>query len=133
MAFEDCEKFLDDCEFYACVESHKKCGKKGYLEGFGLRYCEKFEKKKHNFSDNGKLWMNEVKLCLISELEKIDDNNSCSSFKKESIKNHVPCYINSGYCELSKKDKLVVINTIKYSLYRPSLIKAGLAVLKNCK
>lgn len=132
-AFENCSKMSSDCEFYSCVEKNKLCGKRSYLIGFGHKYCNKFENKEHKFSNEGKLWIEEVKRCLIREVDNLNDNLSCKKFKRSAIAHHVPCYVNSGYCHLKKKDKKNVVKIILTSLWRPSLIKAGLKVLSACR
>lgn len=132
-AFSECQQYIDQCEYYSCVETIKKCGKRGYLSGFGEKYCRKFQSNESLFSSNGKEWIESVKSCLINEIEMTDESASCSHFKTRSISRHVPCYISSGYCELSKRDKSMVIKTIRGSLWRPSIIKAGLKILSQCK
>ena len=132
-SFDECHDLTSDCEFYSCAEKQKHCGKKSYLIGFGHKYCNKFEKRKYKFSSEGKRWIEEVKRCLIRKLDNVENQLSCKRFKKIAIKHHVPCYINSGYCALSKKDKKSVIKNILGSLWRPSLIKAGLKILSICK
>ncbi|EQC45541.1 hypothetical protein [Bacteriovorax sp. Seq25_V] len=132
-AYSECQIYLDDCEYYSCVESIKSCGKTGYPVGFGKKYCNKFEKNLNKFSHSGQNWVTNVKHCLIQEMELISEAATCSAYKTKSVSKHVPCYISSGYCSLSKKDKRLVIKTIKGSLWRPSIIKAGLKVLSACK
>ncbi len=120
------------CEYYSCVEEQRHCGQKGYLLGFGKKYCLKFEENENYFSDAGKKWTKRVRECLIDNLE-LPLSLSCKKFKKSQIKSHVPCYIKSGYCELSRKDRFALKKVIYKSMWRPSLIWAGLKVLANCR
>ena len=129
----ECSQFKDDCEYYSCVEAQKHCGKKKYPLGFGRRYCLKFDQRSEDFSEAGQKWLQSTKECLISASLEKDDGLSCKEFKRESVKLHVPCYINSGYCDLPNRDKKLVKKIIYKSLWRPSLVWAGLKVLRGCK
>lgn len=129
----DCEEFLDSCEYYACINSQKKCGKKSYFEKFGKKYCNKFSKNEASFSSDGQSWIEDTKVCLIASIEQLDESLTCKEYKAAAIKQHVPCYVDSGYCSLSKKDKLKVVKTIIASMWRPSLVSSALKVLKSCK
>lgn len=129
----NCQQYLDDCEYYSCIEAEKQCGRRGYPIGFGRKYCLRFEERQSNFSDEGRAWMERVRSCLIRGMEEAPEALSCRKFKRAAVKQHVPCYVESGYCELSKKDKKAVIKMIRWSLWRPSLAFAGIRVLKACK
>jgi hypothetical protein len=132
-AHSDCQQYLDDCEYYSCLEVEKQCGRRGYLIGFGRKFCMRFDKRQGNFSDEGKAWMERVRSCLIRGMEEAPQSLSCRTFKRAAVKLHVPCYVESGYCELSKRDKKAVIKMIRWNLWRPSLLNAGIRVLKACK
>jgi hypothetical protein len=129
----ECQQFSSDCEYYSCVEATKHCGKRGYLMGFGDKYCRKFSKKEEKLSREGKTWMIAVRTCLIHRLENVSTGLTCKQYKREAIDQHVPCYTKSGYCDLSKKDKKTIIKIIRGSLWKPSLFSAGLSVLRHCK
>jgi len=120
------------CEYYSCIEEQRLCGQKGYLLGFGKKYCLKFDESERYFSDAGKEWSRRVRECLISNLD-LPSSLSCKKFKKNQIKAHVPCYVKSGYCELSRKDRFALKKVIYKSMWRPSLIWAGVKVLAKCR
>ncbi|OUR99712.1 hypothetical protein A9Q84_01425 [Halobacteriovorax marinus] len=128
----NCDELLDDCEFYSCVEEEKHCGKRGYMMAFGKKYCMKFQTEIDRFSENGKVWVSNVRLCLIDKMNNTDETLSCKKFKKAQVKSHLPCYVESGYCSLSGKDKRSINKVILKSLWKPSLIFAGLRVLGSC-
>ena len=128
-----CQEFLGDCEYYSCIEGQKRCGKRGYPLGFGKKYCSRFGNLSEQLSEEGQLWMETVRNCLIEKLETVSLEATCREFKREAISQHVPCYVNSGYCELSKKDKKIVLKTIRKSLWRPTLFVAGIRVIHLCK
>ncbi|MCO4793638.1 MAG: hypothetical protein KC493_08005 [Bacteriovoracaceae bacterium] len=127
-----CQQFLDDCSYYSCIEEEKQCGRTGYPIGFGKKYCLRFQSKQEKLSKSGQKWMKDVRSCLINGLEESPQNLSCKEFKSNAVALHVPCYVNSGYCQLSKKDKRAVIRIIRKSLWRPSLLIAGIRVLRMC-
>ncbi len=127
-----CEAKTDDCEYYSCVEEQRHCGKKGYLLNFGKKYCLKFSEKDHLFSEKGKEWLSNVRECLIKNLDK-SQAVSCRKFKREQFKAHIPCYVNTGYCDLSRKDRFAVKKVIYKSMWRPSLLWSGMRVILSCR
>lgn len=129
---ESCEDLDNDCEYYSCVEEKRHCGKKGYLLGFGKKYCLKFSNEDYRFSNKGKKWLSDVRQCLIDNLDK-SEAVSCKKFKREQFRAHVPCYVNTGYCELSRKDRFAVKKVIYKSLWRPSLLWSGMRVVLDCR
>ncbi len=131
-SFTECEQLSDSCEYYSCVEAHKKCGKRGYAIGFGKKYCTKFDKYSYKFSNEGKRWIEDVRSCLIDNLGITSDVLSCRKFKKEQIKSHIPCYLDSGYCSLSTKDKKLIRKVVYKTMWRPSFIVSAFKVLKAC-
>jgi hypothetical protein len=131
-ANSSCDNYLNDCQYYTCIEASKHCGKKGYLLSFGNKYCHKFANKSEKFSLQGRLWMNQVRDCLIRQLDHLNPEVSCRKYKQAAIDQHGPCYINSGYCELPDKDKNVILKIIRDSLWKPTLFKAGITVLRQC-
>ena len=133
MASQTCESLVDDCEYYTCIEKDRACGKRGYPIGFGRKYCNKFGKNEANFSSDGKKWIESVKSCLIENISYVEQGVTCDMFKKEAIAHHVPCYLDAGYCDLSKKDKREVIKTIKASMWRVDIILAGFKVITSCQ
>ena len=131
-AFEECQHLIEECAYYACVEGIKKCGERKYFIGFGLKYCNSFDFRSAKFSEEGKLWLDDVKSCLIESIDSLDESLSCRKLKKASISSHVNCYVKSGYCNLSFRDKKEVIKTIKGALWRPSILRAGLKINFKC-
>ena len=129
----DCSKQTNVCEYYTCLESQKSCGRFGYPTGFGKKYCLRFEKKEHKFTEAGKLWVEKTRECLIDKLDELDEDVSCKKLKKSAFKQHVACYVDSGYCDLKKKDRRALVSTIRPSLWRGKVIRAGLKVKKICR
>ncbi|MBK25368.1 MAG: hypothetical protein CME70_15340 [Halobacteriovorax sp.] len=129
----DCIKLVGDCEFYTCIEEVKDCGRFGYPRGFGKKYCERFEDRKDQFSSKGWEWIEKTRTCLINRLANISDELSCKKLKRQSFKDHVSCYLDGGFCELSKNDKKNVYKTIWPSLWRRKTLVAGWKIKKQCR
>ena len=130
---KDCSEFKDDCRYYTCVEANRGCGRFGYPEGFGEKYCKRFDKKKEKFSKEGWAWIEETRNCLIQKLSEADSKLTCRQLKKQSFKDHIPCYLKGGYCDLSKKDRKNLYKVIWPSLWRAKVIRAGLKIKAQCK
>jgi hypothetical protein len=132
LGFEDCEQLSDSCEYYSCIEGQKSCGKRGYVLGFGKKYCNKFEEHSYKFTTSGKNWILDVRSCLIDNLGQTSTELSCRKYKKAQIKSHIPCYLNSGYCSLPKADKKLIRKIVYKTMWRPSFIVSAIKVLKTC-
>jgi hypothetical protein len=129
----DCTGLKDDCEFYTCYESNRKCGQFGYPIGFGEKYCLKFEKKTSNFSKHGQEFIHKTRSCLIQNLYEISYELSCRKLKKKSFDDHVKCYVEGGYCELSKADRKELYKAAWPTFWRGRVIKAGIEIKKVCR
>jgi hypothetical protein len=127
-----CSHLQTECSFYECAEQELECGKRGYPLGYGLKYCSRFEQFLDRFSQKGLEWMNRTRKCLTKEFAKINSANSCRQLKKLAFKSHVPCYIKSGYCELSQHDQRAINRVVWPSLWRLRSIAAGIQVKYIC-
>lgn len=130
---QDCSKLKNDCEFYTCYESNKKCGRIGYPRGFGEKYCLRFDKKKSKFSQQGQDFISKTRNCLIQNLINIPNEMSCKKLKKKSFKDHIGCYVEGGYCDLPKADRKELYKVAWPTFWRGRVIKAGLKIKKICR
>lgn len=130
---KDCSELSNTCEYYTCLEAQRDCGRFGYPRGFGQKYCLRFEEKKANFSKEGLAFIERTRNCLIEKLESHDLGMSCRKLKKQSFKDHIPCYIEGGYCDLPKSDRKELYKVVWPSLWRGKVIRAGLKIKKHCR
>lgn len=128
----NCSQFADDCEYYQCLSQEKNCDEKAYPLKFGHKYCQKYGRNLEKFSENGKAWVGSVRRCLISEIEKYQAEITCSEIKKKAFASHAPCYIESGYCELSLKDQRRVLKIIYPALMNVEAVPLGIHMGKEC-
>jgi hypothetical protein len=132
MASTDCKKLSDDCEYYLCVAKQKHCDGSTYPVKFGNRYCMRYTEKIKNFSRDGKIWVGEVRRCLIKEMNGYNPNLTCSQLKDAAFASHLPCYLETGFCSLSVKDKAAIMETIWPTLENVQVWTSGMSVLKQC-
>lgn len=131
---QDCSKLKDDCEYYSCIEKQKTCGKKGYPLAFGKKYCLRFKDfTSKKMSHAGRRWLDEVRTCLIEQVELMPETISCGSLKNKALQSHFHCYYKVNFCRLSKRDKFQVIKTMKSEFNNKQIIKLGWRVLRSCK
>lgn len=130
--FKDCASVKDTCEYYRCVEAQATCGFRGYPRGFGQKYCLRFQHNQVKFSDQGQLFIERTRNCLINHLDKMDSSVKCSKIKKQSFKDHIPCYIESGFCSLSNHDRKELYKTIWPSLWRAKVLISGIKMIRIC-
>lgn len=128
-----CRDLKNDCQYYSCIEAELACGKKGYPIKFGKKYCLKFERHYTNFSPRGKNWVDKTRECLISKIGQSPLDISCKDLKNNAFLHHVPCYVDSGYCELEKEDRKVLFKVVKGSLWRKKILKSIFKVKHKCK
>lgn len=127
-----CGDSVGECSFYACIEAEYTCGDNGYPLAFGEKYCSQFSNYDEQFSKNGRRWLAEAKICLQHKLLEDAPYASCKELNKEAFADHIPCYVESGFCELSLKDKAIVFVAIRRSLRYWRTILSVLSVGKTC-
>lgn len=131
-ATSDCTQYANDCEYYSCVSDSKHCPDSSYPVSFGKRYCLRYEERMGRFSDAGRIWIEEVRKCLIRDMETFESDLTCSQLRKRAFKGHVPCYVESGFCNLSVKDKARVVKTIWPSIRNVYILASGINVMRAC-
>lgn len=102
---------LDNCYFYSkCLEAKNPCGPEGYPLGFGLKYCQIFNK--IELTVKGGKWFTDTMGCLQDVLVPFAENKTpCDTIKKEAFKSHVKCYLVSGFCDLPFSDQAKIAAT----------------------
>ncbi len=102
------------CEYYRCREKESQCGPDGYLLGYVGKYCDRFSTvTEPRLSDAGAAWMEDVRHCLVRELEtQTDEYDSCDTIAQVGTDSHANCYVQSGFCDLSFTDWFGIIHTI---------------------
>lgn len=128
----DCSQYENDCEYYSCVAEAKHCSDASYPVSFGKRYCLRYENQVNRFSDAGKVWIEEVRKCLIKDMSTFENDLSCPQLRKRAFKGHVPCYVESGYCNLGWRDKTQILKTIWPSIRNVHILASGINVLRAC-
>ena len=129
----DCQASEKSCNSYLCLEGIKHCGIKGYYLKFRYRYCETFSKYNYKFTSKGKRWLSDVKVCLQENaISDIEIERSCKQIKKSAFSGHVACYLDAGFCNLSFKDKVLVMKIVNASMLKPRIAFPGLKMLTKC-
>ena len=123
---QDCVPEHNSCSFYLCLEKQLKCGTKGYPISYGYKFC-------HNFlnvnmkTEKGKQWLMDTRLCLQQRVIESKQTN-CQDLWEDSIRDHVNCYIETGYCDLSSKEK----TKVKYLVLKEFFSYPGI-IYKNIR
>jgi hypothetical protein len=124
------------CSFYLSLEKMIPCGPSGYAIDFGYPYCEKFLKSKfYRFSENGKKFLTRNAFCLQDVIYKdfsANEQLSCNEVSHMAFTGHADCFINSGFCELSFSDKVILTNIIKNQIPLKIVRDQMREVLKRC-
>lgn len=129
---DECSRYTNDCEYYLCISAEKGCDRRDYPVRFGHRFCLRYSKRIESFSEEGKIWVDNVRSCLIKKMEELDQELNCSQLKVQAFKTHVPCYLESGFCQLKLKDKRAVIDTVWPTIRNVYVLAGGINILKSC-
>jgi len=121
-----CVPSIDNCDAYLCMEQKHSCGYKGYPLKFGYRFCQNFLRISSQ-SEAVTKWLTETRHCLQDKLVSNPEYN-CQNLFYGSIKDHVRCYEETGYCSLNKKEK----NFVKKEILK-EFFTAPIYILKNAK
>ncbi|WP_413581300.1 hypothetical protein [Bdellovibrio sp. HCB288] len=114
--FGECPTSHTSCEFYRCKAAQQPCGKNGYWENFGIPYCEVFVKDQHKFSPDSQIWLQDVRLCLQVRLQETATGLTCSKIKKAAMHDHVSCYVDTGFCNLTMREQFKIMWYLKGAL-----------------
>lgn len=138
---ERCTPASDSCDFYECIEkrSDKKfsCGKYGYALNFGARNCPKYLEVEGDLSPDLQEMLPQVRLCLQEEFAAIvhqtkKGKNYCTEVEEAAFHSHLPCYLNFGFCELSRLDQLKILRLTGLTFFHPLSLKASLEINAGC-
>lgn len=121
-----CIPSSDSCDAYLCMEQKYSCGYKGYPLRFGYRLCKNFLKIRTK-SETVNKWLVETRYCLQEKFTNNPDY-SCKNMFQGSINDHVSCYNETGYCDLSRREK----NFVKRQILKEFLV-APVYIIKNAK
>lgn len=131
-----CADLLGTCEYYQCLEKQEKCGKDGYYKEFGLHYCRKYQTEEYKYTERGKKFLTDVRLCLQEELERefvrAGEFPKCSKIKKFAIDTHKRCYIENKFCEIPEADQRHVKLAAKKEIIDFQFLKFALWIEKTC-
>ena len=136
-AQEECVPKAHSCDYYACAENQNPCGSSGYILNFGARNCPKYLTAERELSKALRKMMPKVRLCLQEELEAIvsdtpHDKNFCSAIEIAAFQSHVPCYLESGYCDLTTFEQWKILQLTGFSILHPLSVQAGLQIQAGC-
>ncbi|WP_413561246.1 hypothetical protein [Bdellovibrio sp. HCB209] len=112
----DCPISHESCGFYRCMEQEAPCGKKGYWRDFGIPYCELFVRDEAKFSPDSQIWLQDVRLCLQVRLRETVDGLQCGEIKNKAIDDHVSCYVDTGFCQLTFREQFKIMWYLKGAL-----------------
>jgi hypothetical protein len=129
----NCAPFKDSCNYYLCRESIQPCSDEGYFIRFGYTYCSGFlSDVQPRMSAEGAKWMNQIAHCLRDKLDDIDSTLSCEDTESAAIASHSPCYIGTGFCDLSFLDKFRILEYVYKELEDHRMRKVMFQIELQC-
>jgi len=131
-----CTSLLGTCEYYQCLEKQEGCGKDGYYIEFGAHYCRKYQVEDYKYSERGKDFLNNIRVCLQDELEieitRAGELPECSKVKKFAVATHKTCYRENHFCDLSDSDQRHVKFAAKSEIFDLQMLKFAFWLEKSC-
>lgn len=127
-----CQPVIDSCDFYLCKETEEPCGIKGYWLAYGYKFCRMFLNETQEFSEPSKKWMSKVRYCLQNEIKQGTDVLSCQENRRFAMDSHVGCYVETGFCQLSLKDRASIIWMLRSALVLPMTYIEGIELEYLC-
>lgn len=128
-----CPPSYSSCDYYVCAEEHNPCGKQGYWMGWGHRYCQQYLESENKFSIEAQQWLRENRQCLQARAEEITQGTQCNGIRKAAMESHVGCYVETGFCSLSFKDKTAILWGLRTALNAPEAWIEGIRLEKACR
>lgn len=122
----NCVPTDDSCEYYLCLEQELSCGYKGFPLRYGYRFCQNFLDIRTK-SEELKGWLDKTRICLQDQLNNMQEK-TCSNLFSRSINDHVQCYVDNGFCNLSKRDQ----NKVKRNILK-EFLTAPIYIIKNAR
>lgn len=122
------------CEYYEEVDAEFSCGPKGYLRKFGIPLCRKYLAAEPKLSPDLVIWLQEVRLCLQLNLEYNRNRVSgCNDLRKVALNSHEECYKSTGFCDLSLREKLKVVQLTSSRIFNRNILMLALKLPGICR
>lgn len=129
---DSCQAKKNSCDFYLCKEQKSPCGDKGYWLAYGYKYCSLFLEVEDKFPVTSMEWMQKVRVCLQKEINEFSEEISCTESYLKSMSSHVDCYTDTGFCQLSLKERASIIWALRSALLLPLTYVEGLELEYQC-
>lgn len=129
----ECKPEANSCDFYLCKEMNDPCGNRGYWLAYGYKYCRIFLTQTQHFPEASKDWMLKTRLCLQQSINHDTRELSCAADREAAMDSHVHCYIDSGFCDLSIKERAAIIWLLRSAMIMPMTYVEGLEVEYQCR
>lgn len=122
----------DECSAYLDLSRKLNCPSDGYLEAFGDHYCRLFVKDEAAYSAKGKAFLAGVRACLLKTLDQ-QKQLTCSNVRQIAIRTHIPCYVQSGFCDLPFFDRQRILGSVWTEIKSPDFFDAAMAIQGHCQ
>jgi hypothetical protein len=120
------------CDYYQALSDSLDCDSQGYLLHFGAHYCWKFVIEEPAFSPAGQAILDRIRTCLQTGLENAPAL-TCANVESIAVATHFPCYIQSGFCNLSFAEQSVLGASIIPTLLNPQIEKTLNEIRRTCE
>lgn len=124
---DQCSIPTGDCSFYEkCIESNNQCGAVGYALNLGRKTCDHLNADKPSFSDSGKNWLEQTKICLqqslvpftsihgVESLHYNGEESICDKIEHVARGSHTDCFLNNGLCTLPLLDLKAALRLLDF-------------------
>lgn len=115
-----------DCGFYECFEQRLPCGRDGYMVRSAQYYCNKIEREKPSFSEEGQQFLDDSKRCMMQRLKEHyqREYTDCHDLEHDAVASITPCFVDYAFCHIFREESGKFFNIYESSdLFRPGAAK----------
>lgn len=106
-----------DCGFYECFERRLPCGRDGYMVRHGQYYCNKMEREKPTFSEEGQNFLDDAKRCMMQRLKEHyqREYTDCHDLEHDAIGSISDCFEDFAFCNVFRDESAKFWNIFEFS------------------
>jgi hypothetical protein len=135
-AYAEGKTEVDPCAYYLCVDEATDGEYSELLVDIAASYCDTFIDDAHpRMSKAGKAFLEDTAICLMRETETLFGGTPATVHEliEGGIEGHIGCYVQSGFCDLSIADRLVIMDTVSVGdLADPQIMMAFARIAGRC-
>lgn len=121
------------CDQYLDLDRELGCQGRGYLRDVGYEMCRDYVFRDPEFTRFGREVLARIRRCLVRVLRESAVPLTCDNVEGVGFASHAPCYVHSGFCELSFSDQWIVLEVGSPLLLYPQIWDQLFRIVGHCQ